>query len=101
MRACVVCVRQAKAPKAVCLFLFQPTEKVYCAFYLTRDTHSLMILGKVLRAWRESEKLRVADAAAIAGIPPATFSRIENGKPVKSDTLAKLLLWLFSAKETG
>lgn len=59
-----------------------------------------MILGEILREWRESKGLRVVDAAAIAGIPPATFSRLENGKPVKSDTLTKLLLWLFSTKET-
>jgi len=55
-----------------------------------------MILGELLKAWRESKKLRVKDAADIAGIPPATFSRIENSKPVSSQTIVKLLRWLFS-----
>ncbi len=55
-----------------------------------------MRLGKILKGWRESQRLQLRTVADEIGLSHGTLSRIENGKAFDSGTLAKLLLWLFS-----
>jgi len=55
-----------------------------------------MKLGKILRAWRETENRQMEDVASEIGISKATLSRLERDNKIRSDVFAKLLLWLFS-----
>lgn len=52
------------------------------------------MLGVVLRAWRESRRMGIREAAKQIGISHATLSRIENGKPTDGQTLWRVLSWL-------
>lgn len=52
------------------------------------------MLGVVLRAWRESQRLGIREAAKVIGVSHATLSRIENGKPMDGATLWRVLSWL-------
>lgn len=52
------------------------------------------MLGVVLRAWRESQRMGIREAAKTIGISHATLSRIENGKPTDGATLWRLMCWL-------
>lgn len=52
---------------------------------------ALADLGRVVRAARARGALRIDDAAAFAGVSPDMLSRLENGKPVTTDRLLKVL----------
>ena len=52
------------------------------------------MLGVVLRAWRNGQRMGVREAAKTIGISHATLSRIENGKPTDGQTLWRVLVWL-------
>ncbi len=53
-----------------------------------------MMLGILLRAWREKHRMGVRGAAKQIGISHATLSRIENGKATDGQTLWRVLNWL-------
>lgn len=55
---------------------------------LTRD---LRALGEIVRSRRGNYELRVDDTAHACGVSVDTFSRLENGKPIRSDNLFKIL----------
>lgn len=55
-----------------------------------------MKIGEVLSDWRYAERMGIREAAEKIGISHSTLSRIENGKPMDGDTLAKILTWLMS-----
>lgn len=55
---------------------------------------TLKMLGVLLRAWREKERIGVREAAKQIGVSHATLSRIENGKPTDGQTLWLILNWL-------
>ncbi len=55
-----------------------------------------MKIGEVLKEWRYGERMGIREAAGVIGISHSTLSRIENGKPMDGDTLAKILTWLMS-----
>lgn len=59
---------------------------------MTKPTDKM--LGIVLRAWRERERMGIREAAKSIGISHATLSRIENGKPTDGATLWRLMCWL-------
>jgi transcriptional regulator with XRE-family HTH domain len=53
-----------------------------------------------LVARRRAElKLSVRDAAAMAGVPPATFSRVEHGRMPDLDTFRHLVAWIGAPPE--
>lgn len=56
-----------------------------------------MILGELLRAWREKYKFSRRKLAGIIGIDHVTLSRIENGdsQSVSLDNLGKIMAWIF------
>lgn len=53
-----------------------------------------MKLGKLIKAYHYHNELTSEQVAEEIGISQATVSRIENGKPVMSDTLGALLQWM-------
>jgi len=54
-----------------------------------------MMIGKLLRLWRESMGLSCRDAAQRLGLSHATLNRIERGGHCDTVTMLKLLNWLF------
>lgn len=55
-----------------------------------------MRIGKLLKIQRTIDGTGVRDAAKVFGISPATYSRIENDKPIDAATQLKLINWLFN-----
>lgn len=55
---------------------------------LVKDMASV---GAVVRSTRALQELRIDDAAAGCDVSSDVFSRLENGKPVKVDSLLKVL----------
>ena len=51
-------------------------------------------LSKLISNWRWSEKLTAREAAAMIGLSPSTYSRLERGFSVDGATLATVLAWL-------
>lgn len=51
----------------------------------------LVSLGKVVRNARAHGGLRIDDAASLSGVSSDFLSRLENGKPVTTDRLLKVL----------
>ena len=51
-------------------------------------------LGKLISNWRWAEKLTAREAAAMIGLSPSTYSRLERGYSVDGGTLAIVLTWL-------
>ena len=58
-----------------------------------------MRLGEVIRKWRRSSDLTIADAARQIGLTVPTLSRVERGEAMDAATLAKILIWLFGEQE--
>jgi transcriptional regulator with XRE-family HTH domain len=54
----------------------------------------LQDIGAAVRNARASGRLRIDDAAAFAGVSADMLSRLENGKPVTTDRLLKVLAGL-------
>ena len=48
-------------------------------------------IGKIVRAQRLGEQLRIDDAAALCGVSVDLLSRLENGGRVTTDRLLKVL----------
>jgi len=48
-------------------------------------------VGRIVRAQRHAESLRIDDAAALCGVSVDLLSRLENGGRVTSDRLLKVL----------
>jgi len=63
-------------------------------------TDPLSELGPRLAARRRKLELSVREAAAQAGVPPATFSRVENGRMPDLGTFQKLVAWIGVGVET-
>lgn len=53
-----------------------------------------MILGEVIKRWREAEGLGVREFAVTIGVTHNTISRMERGENIDGETLAKVLTWL-------
>lgn len=58
-----------------------------------------MILGEVLRRWRQCADITVRDAAKRIGISPATLCRVEQGESMDGVILGKILTWMLSPSE--
>jgi transcriptional regulator with XRE-family HTH domain len=56
-----------------------------------------MMIGKLLRLWRNAHGLGSRDAAKKLGLSHATLNRIERGERCDMVTMLKLVNWLFSA----
>ena len=60
-----------------------------------------MKLGELIRDWRTLNALRdgkgygLREVAKEIGTSHGTLSRIENGENFDSETMAKIMLWLF------
>jgi ribosome-binding protein aMBF1 (putative translation factor) len=52
---------------------------------------TLTALGQHVRNQRARSNMRIDDAAALCFVSASVLSRIENGKPVTSDNLMKVL----------
>ena len=55
-----------------------------------------MRLGKMLADFRYANRIGVRELAKDIGLSAATLNRIENEKPCDGDSLAKLMIWLFT-----
>lgn len=55
------------------------------------DCRSLPELGQMLRTYRGVAKLRIDQAAKLAGLSTDVLSRIENGQSVTTENLFKLM----------
>ena len=55
-----------------------------------------MCLGKMLADFRYANRMGVRELAKEIGLSSATLNRIENGKPCNGDSIAKLMIWLFT-----
>lgn len=55
-----------------------------------------MILGRLIRAWREKQRLGLRAVAKEIGVAPATLGRFENGENLDGDTLVKVVRWILS-----
>ncbi len=53
-----------------------------------------MKLAEVLHGWRHSEKLSIAEAAQIIGLPFDTYYRVERGGPMRPATFMRIITWL-------
>lgn len=51
----------------------------------------LKALGQFIRSERLRRRLRSVDVAAAAGVSTLVFARIERGKPIRTDSLLKIL----------
>ncbi|GAB7539199.1 helix-turn-helix domain-containing protein [Burkholderia sp. 22PA0099] len=51
----------------------------------------LVALGNVVRNRRREQSMRIDDAAALLGVSTAMLSRMENGIPVGSDRMFRVL----------
>lgn len=58
---------------------------------LKPQVKDLVSVGAVVRSTRALQALRIDDAAAGCYVSSDVFSRLENGKPVKLDSLLKVL----------
>lgn len=58
-----------------------------------------MRLGVVIRKFRVMSEKPLRDTAKEIGIGAATLMRLEQGRGVDGDTLAKVLAWLFATEE--
>ena len=58
------------------------------------QVRNLQDLGCAVRNARASGQLRIDDAAAFAGVSADMLSRLENGSPVTTDRLLKVLAGL-------
>jgi len=55
------------------------------------QVRNLTDLGKAVRNARAEAQLRIDDAAAFVGVSADMLSRLENGKPVTTERLLKVL----------
>ena len=53
-----------------------------------------MNIGRVIKAYRESERYGVRAFAKILGVSSATLSRVERGQNCDGAVLAKILKWM-------
>jgi hypothetical protein len=59
---------------------------------LPRIIHQTLDVGKMVRAQRRSQNVRIDDAAALIGVSVDLFSRLENGKGgIRLDKLLSVL----------
>jgi transcriptional regulator with XRE-family HTH domain len=56
-----------------------------------QEIRTLEDLGRVVRSQRALAKLRIDDAAALSFVSSDLLSRLENGKPITTDKLLKVL----------
>jgi transcriptional regulator with XRE-family HTH domain len=56
-----------------------------------QEIRTLENLGRVVRNQRALAKLRIDDAAALSFVSSDLLSRLENGKPITTDKLLKVL----------
>ena len=61
---------------------------------VTPWAHNLEALGEIVRNQRLEHSMRIDDAAALLGVSSNVLSRLENGRPVGSDRLFKVLIGL-------
>ena len=60
-----------------------------------------MMIGEVIKSWRQKRDLGVREAGQRIGISHGTVSRIERGEQIDARTLLKLMAWLFDGKMVG
>ncbi|WP_118183666.1 helix-turn-helix domain-containing protein [Paraburkholderia phosphatilytica] len=61
---------------------------------VTPWAHNLEALGEIVRNQRLEHGMRIDDAAALLGVSSNVLSRLENGRPVGSDRLFRVLIGL-------
>lgn len=76
----------------------QPASCIYAL--LDPVTDPLATLGIQLARRRAELQLSVRDAAALAGVPPATFSRVEQGRTPDLATFRKLVAFIGVSPDT-
>lgn len=58
-----------------------------------------MIVGSMLRAYREKQKLSLRELARMIGVDFTTLSRFENGKAVTTDAWVAIIKWILTTNE--
>ena len=58
-----------------------------------------MVLGKLIRAYRDQHRIGIREMAGVIGISHATLSRIERGMACDSNTAYRVMLWAFQPQE--
>lgn len=53
-----------------------------------------MRLGCLVKSWRHVSGLSTREVASQIGVSPPTINRLEKGKGVDAQTMAKIMLWL-------
>jgi transcriptional regulator with XRE-family HTH domain len=59
-----------------------------------------MKIGSLLLRWRAAERVGVRQLANEIGISYATLSRVENGEEPGGKTLAAILRWMLTTKNS-
>lgn len=54
-----------------------------------------MIIGELIRSWRQKHDLGVREMGHLLGVSHGTVSRIERGEQIDAVTLMKLMNWMF------
>lgn len=60
-----------------------------------RNPNSAKGLGPMMLAYRMKYDITVREMAIEIGVSPATISRIEHARPIDTQTMVKLINWLF------
>ena len=55
-----------------------------------------MTIGKLIKAWRNTNRIGIRETARSIGISAATLSRIERGKACDATVMLQIINWLFS-----
>lgn len=53
------------------------------------------MVGELMALYRRVTQINIRTLSAEIGVSAATLSRIENGKPMDSATMLKVMRWLF------
>lgn len=53
------------------------------------------MIGKLIRAYRETQCLSTREFSKLIGISYATLNRIERGHPMDGKTMVVIFRWLF------
>lgn len=58
-----------------------------------------MMIGELMRSWRQKRDIGVREAGQQIGVSHGTVSRIERGEQIDAATMMKLLNWMFGTQK--
>lgn len=57
------------------------------------------MIGRLLQLYRVTQNITMREMGEILGISAATISRIEHGREIDSQTMIKIMNWLFTGRK--